>query len=290
MAILADKNTRVICQGITGRQGTFYVEQAIAAGTNMVGGVRPGKGGKQHLGLPIFDSVQAARDETGANASVVFVPPANAAAAIEEAIDAGIELVVCVTERIPVLDTLRVKARLKDSNTRLIGPNCPGIVTPGECKIGIMPTRIFQRGKVGIVSRAGTLTYEAVEQTTRVGLGQTTCVGIGADPIQGTNFIDCLELFVADDETRGIVLIGEIGGSSEEETAAWLRDNPTSKPIVAYIAGQYAPEGRRMGHAGAIIQGGKGDAESKIKALQDAGVQIARSPMDIGTTIAAALR
>ncbi len=290
MAILADKNTRVICQGITGRQGTFYVEQAIAAGTNMVGGVRPGKGGKQHLGLPIFDSVQAARDETGANASVVFVPPANAAAAIEEAIDAGIELVVCVTERIPVLDTLRVKARLKDSNTRLIGPNCPGIVTPGECKIGIMPTRIFHRGKVGIVSRAGTLTYEAVEQTTQVGLGQTTCVGIGADPVQGTSFIDCLELFVADDETRGIVLIGEIGGSSEEETAAWLRDNPTSKPIVAYIAGQYAPEGRRMGHAGAIIQGGKGDAESKIRALQDAGVQIARSPMDIGTTIAAALR
>lgn len=290
MAILVDKRTRVICQGITGRQATFHVEQAIAAGTNMVGGVRPGKGGQQHLGLPIFDGVQAARDETGANASVVFVPPANAAAAIEEAIDAGIELVVCVTERIPVLDTLRVKAKLKNSNTRLIGPNCPGIVTPGECKIGIMPTRIFHRGKVGIVSRAGTLTYEAVEQTTQIGLGQTTCVGIGADPIQGTSFIDCLQLFVADDETRGIVLIGEIGGSSEEEAAAWLRDNPTSKPIVAYVAGQYAPEGRRMGHAGAIIQGGKGDAESKIKALQDAGVQIARSPMDIGTTIAAALR
>ena len=290
MAILVDKKTRVICQGITGRQASFHIEQAISAGTNMVGGVRPGKGGQEHLGLPIFDTVQAARDETGANASVVFVPPANAAIAIEEAIDAGIELVVCVTERIPVLDTLRVKARLKDSNTRLIGPNCPGIVTPGACKIGIMPTRIFHRGKVGIVSRAGTLTYEAVEQTTRIGLGQTTCVGIGADPIQGTSFTDCLELFVADDETRGIVLIGEIGGSSEEEAAAWLRDNPTSKPIVAYVAGQYAPEGRRMGHAGAIIQGGKGDAESKIKALQDAGVQIARSPMDIGSTIAAALR
>ncbi len=290
MAILVNKNTRVICQGITGRQGTFYVENAIAAGTNMVGGVRPGKGGQQHLGLPVFDSVQDAREQTGANASVVFVPPNHAAEAIEEAIEAGIELVVCVTERIPVLDTLRVKARLKHSGTRLIGPNCPGIVTPGECKIGIMPTRIFRRGKVGIVSRAGTLTYEAVEQTTQSGLGQSTCVGIGADPIQGTTFTDCLELFGKDDETEGIVLIGEIGGSSEEEAAAFLHDNPIGKPVVAYIAGQHAPEGRRMGHAGAIVQDGRGDAESKIRALQEAGVEIARSPMDIGATIANALK
>ncbi len=290
MAILVNKNTRVICQGITGRQGTFYVENAIAAGTKMVGGVRPGKGGQQHLGLPVFDSVQDAREQTGANASVVFVPPNHAAEAIEEAIEAGIELVVCVTERIPVLDTLRVKARLKHSGTRLIGPNCPGIVTPGECKIGIMPTRIFRRGKVGIVSRAGTLTYEAVEQTTQSGLGQSTCVGIGADPIQGTTFTDCLELFGKDDETEGIVLIGEIGGSSEEEAAAFLHDNPIGKPVVAYIAGQHAPEGRRMGHAGAIVQDGRGDAESKIRALQEAGVEIARSPMDIGATIANALK
>jgi succinyl-CoA synthetase alpha subunit len=290
MSILVNKSTRVICQGLTGRQGTFYAEKAIVAGTQMVGGVTPGKGGQQHLGLPVFDSVAEARAATDANASVVFVPPGHAAAAIEEAIDAGMELVVCVTERIPVLDTLRVKARLKNSGTRLIGPNCPGIVTPDECRIGIMSTSIFKRGKVGIVSRAGTLTYEAVDQTTQIGLGQSTCVGIGADPVQGTSFIDCLELFAADDETAGIVLIGEIGGSSEEDAAAWLRKNPISKPVVAYIAGQYAPEGRRMGHAGAIIQGGKGDAESKIEALQDAGVQIARSPMDIGATIAAALR
>ena len=290
MSILVNKSTRVICQGLTGRQGTFYAEKAMVAGTTMVGGVTPGKGGQQHLGLPIFDSVAEAREQTGANASVVFVPPNNAAVAIEEAIEAGIELVVCVTERIPVLDTLRVKARLKGSATRLIGPNCPGIVTPDECRIGIMSTSIFRRGRVGIVSRAGTLTYEAVDQTTQVGLGQSTCVGIGADPIQGTTFIDCLELFADDDETEGVVLIGEIGGSSEEEAAAWLKKNPISKPVIAYIAGQYAPEGRRMGHAGAIIQGGKGDAESKIRALQDAGVQIARSPTDIGATIAAALR
>ena len=290
MSILVNKSTRVICQGLTGRQGTFYAEKAMVAGTKMVGGVTPGKGGQQHLGLPIFDNVAEAREQTGANASVVFVPPNNAAAAIEEAIEAGIELVVCVTERIPVLDTLRVKARLKGSATRLIGPNCPGVVTPDECRIGIMSTSIFRRGRVGIVSRAGTLTYEAVDQTTQIGLGQSTCVGIGADPIQGTTFIDCLELFAEDDETEGVVLIGEIGGSSEEEAAAWLKKNPISKPVIAYIAGQYAPEGRRMGHAGAIIQGGKGDAESKIRALQDAGVQIARSPMDIGATIAAALR
>ena len=290
MAILVDKNTRVICQGITGRQGTFYVENAIAAGTQMVGGVTPGKGGQQHLGLPVFDNVHDAREATGANATVVFVPPNNAAAAIEEAIDAGIELVVCVTERIPVLDTLRVMNRLKNSNTRLIGPNCPGVVTPDECKIGIMPTRIFRRGKVGIVSRASTLTYEAIEQTTQSGLGQSTCVGIGADPLQGTTFVDCLELFRDDDETHGIVLIGEIGGSSEEEAAAWLRENPIGKPVVAYIAGQHAPEGRRMGHAGAIVQDGRGDAESKINALQEAGVEIARSPMTIGTSIARTLK
>jgi len=290
MSILVNKNTRVLCQGLTGRQGTFYAEKALVAGTQMVGGVTPGKGGQHHLGLPIFDTVAEARAATDANATVVFVPPVNAAAAIEEAIDAGMELVVCVTERIPVLDTLRVKARLKNSSTRLVGPNCPGIVTPDECRIGIMSASIFKRGKVGIVSRAGTLTYEAVDQTTQIGLGQSTCVGIGADPIQGTNFIDCLELFADDDETEGIVLIGEIGGSSEEQAAAWLKANPMSKPVVAYIAGQYAPAGRRMGHAGAIIEGGKGDAESKIRALQEAGVQIARSPMDIGATVKAALR
>jgi succinyl-CoA synthetase alpha subunit len=290
MSILVNKSTRVICQGLTGKQGTFYAEKAIVAGTQMVGGVTPGKGGQQHLGLPVFDSVAEARAATEANASVVFVPPSHAAAAIEEAIDAGMELVVCVTERIPVLDTLRVKARLRESNTRLIGPNCPGIVTPDECRIGIMSTSIFKRGRVGIVSRAGTLTYEAVDQTTQIGLGQSTCVGIGADPVQGTSFIDCLELFADDGETEGIVLIGEIGGSSEEQAAAWLEANPMKKPVVAYIAGQYAPEGRRMGHAGAIIEGGKGDAESKIRALQDAGVEIARSPMDIGATIKAALK
>jgi succinyl-CoA synthetase alpha subunit len=290
MSILVDKNTRVITQGITGATGLFHAKGARDYGTRMVGGVTPGKGGQEHLGLPIFDSVAEARAETGANASVVFVPPNNAAAAIEEAIDAGMELVVCVTERIPVLDTLRVKARLKGSATRLIGPNCPGVVTPDECRIGIMSTSIFKRGRVGIVSRAGTLTYEAVDQTTQIGLGQSTCVGIGADPIQGTTFIDCLGMFAADDETEGVVLIGEIGGSSEEDAADWLKAHPMSKPVVAYIAGQYAPEGRRMGHAGAIIQGGKGDAKSKIEALQDAGVEIARSPMDIGTTIKAALR
>ena len=290
MAILVDANTRVICQGATGRQGTFYVEQAISAGTNMVGGVRPGKGGRLHLGLPVFDTVREAVRETGADASVIFVPPASAAAAIEEAVEAGVGLIVCVTERIPVLDTLRVKTLLRDSDCRLIGPNCPGIVTPEACKIGIMPTSIFRRGKIGIVSRTGTLTYEAVEQTTRIGLGQTTCVGIGADPIQGLTFVDCLELFMADDETRGIVMIGEIGGAGEERAAAFLKSHPSSKPVAAYIAGQFAPAGRRMGHAGAIIQHGAGDAATKIEALSRAGVRIARSPVEIGATIAQAMK
>ncbi len=290
MSILVDSNTKVICQGITGRQGTFYAEQAIAAGTRMVGGVRPGKGGSEHLGLPVYDTVAEARQDSGANASVIFVPPRHASEAIEEAIDAGIELIVCVTERIPVLDIVRIKARLKQSNTRLIGPNCPGIVTPGECKIGIMPASIFKRGRIGIVSRSGTLTYEAVEQTSRSGLGQSTCVGIGADPVQGTTFVDCLELFFEDAETEAVVMIGEIGGRSEEEAAEYLRRRGTPKPVVAYVAGQYAPPGRRMGHAGAIIQHGQGGAAPKIEALASAGALIARSPTEIGATIQAALK
>ena len=290
MAILVNAQTKVICQGMTGRQGTFYAEQAIGAGTKMVGGVTPGKGGTQHLGLPVFDTVAEAIAKTGADASVIFVPRQSAATAIDEAIDAGIGLIVCVTERIPVLDVVRIKRRLEDSQTRLIGPNCPGIITPGECKIGIMPTDIFRPGKIGIVSRAGTLTYEAVAQTSAQRLGQSTCVGIGADPVQGMSFVDCLELFIADAATAGVVLIGEIGGVAEEQAAEYLKTHPASKPVVAYIAGQFAPAGRRMGHAGAVIQHGLGDAASKIRALKGAGVHIAESPVTIGETMARALR
>lgn len=290
MAVLVDANTRVICQGITGRQGTFYTQQALASGTKMVGGVRPGKGGTKHLGLPVFDTMQEAITATGANASVVFVPPTSAGAALEEAIGAGIPLIVCVTERIPVLDIVRVKRALEGSGTRLIGPNCPGIITPGACRIGIMPEEIFKRGRIGIVSRTGTLTYEAVAQTTAQDLGQSTCIGIGADPVQGMTFSEFLELFIADPETEGIVLIGEIGGMAEERAAEYLKTNKTTKPVVAYVAGRYAPPGRRMGHAGAIIQHGTGDAEAKIAALRDAGVHIAESPVVIGATMAKTLK
>lgn len=289
MAVLVDKNTRVICQGITGQQGTFYTEQVLSAGTRMVGGVRPGKGGSKHLGLPVFDTVAEASAETGADASVIFVPRAHAAAALVEAVAAGIGLVVCVTERIPVLDMVRVKQALEGSATRLIGPNCPGIITPGECCIGIMPKEIFQRGKIGIVSRTGTLTYEAVAQTSAQGLGQTTCIGIGADPVHGISFADCLELFMQDPETKGVVLIGEIGGTEEEEAADYIRANRCDKPVVAYVAGRFAPAGRRMGHAGAIIQHGMGGAAEKLDALASSGVHIAESPVTIGATMAQVL-
>ncbi len=289
MAVLVDANTKVICQGITGQQGTFYTEQALASGTKMVGGVRPGKGGARHLGLPVFNTVQEAVDATGADASVIFVPPIHAAEAIHEAIDAGVPLIVCVTERIPVLDIVGVKRALETSNSRLIGPNCPGIITPNECRIGIMPQEIFRRGRIGIVSRTGTLTYEAVEQTTRANLGQTTCIGIGADPVQGMSFCDCLALFMDDDETEGVILIGEIGGEAEEQAADYLRANPGGKPVVAYVAGRFAPPGRRMGHAGAIIQHGTGGAEVKVDALRNAGVHIAESPVTIGATMAEVL-
>jgi len=290
VSVLVNSDTKVICQGITGRQGTFYTEQAIHSGTKMVGGVTPGKGGSRHLGLPVFNTVAEAVAATGATASVLFVPPASAGAALLEAIDAGVQLVVCVTERIPVLDVVRVKQALAKSSTRLIGPNCPGIITPGECRIGIMPEEIFRRGRIGIVSRAGTLTYEAVAQTTARNLGQSTVIGIGADPVQGMSFEQCLQLFIEDPETEGVVLIGEIGGGSEEEAAAYLLANPTEKPVVACVVGRYAPPGRRMGHAGAIIQHGSGDAESKIEALKRAGVHIAPSPVTIGDTIAQVLR